>query len=285
VAGGEDDPVDGAMLADFMTHLLVARFVVFPVMRDDGDGVGVATQPFDYTIWAQDKNPHPPATVASKPKATCSYQRWWYVNTLQKEGRDFVDPDRSASTEQPKDGAWYEEKCSNGSRKIVWIKNQNAPAASPELLARRAYKRIPIAAPKVLTAPPRGRDGLVGLPHWFFLAEGQWVAKSKRLRIGSVWGEATARPQRMTIEAGDGRSLVCHGPGTAYDPARPAEYQRSTCSYRFQQPADARLVTVSVTWGGTWRGSGGAGGALPPITRSVTFPVRVVEAQALVTKG
>jgi hypothetical protein len=111
------------------------------------------------------------------------------------------------------------------------------------------------------------------------------MPKSKRLRTGAVWAEATATPQRMTVDTGEGRTLVCDGPGTAYDPARPDEQQRSTCSYQYQQPAHARRVTVSVTWGGKWHGSGGAGGALPTITRSVTFPVRVVEAQALVTKG
>ncbi|MEV0623974.1 hypothetical protein AB0I81_62415 [Nonomuraea sp. NPDC050404] len=245
----------------------------------------MATQPFAYTIWAQDKPSRAPAVRASRPKVTCTYQRWWYANTLQKVGRGVVDPDRSPSTEQPKDGAWYEVKCSNGSRKIVWIDNKRAPAVNAEQLAQRAYKRIPITPPQVLTAPPRGREGLVGLPHWFYLAKEQWAAKSNRVRTGAVWAEATARPQRMTVNTGEGHTFTCDGPGTAYDPGRPATRQGSTCSYRFRYPTNARRVTVSVTWSGTWHGSGGTGGALPPITRSVTFPVRIVEAQALVTKG
>ncbi|NBE91855.1 hypothetical protein FE391_00700 [Nonomuraea sp. KC401] len=245
----------------------------------------MATQPFNYTIWAQAKPRKAPATRTGKPKVTCSYQRWWYAHGLQKVGREYADPDRPLSTEPVKKGAWYEVKCSNGSRKIVWIENKRAPAVIAEQLAHRAYKRIPIAAPRVLTAPPRGRDGLVGLPHWFYLAEGQWTARTKRLRTSGVWAEATARPQRMAIDTGEGHTITCNGPGTAYDPSRPVARQSSTCSYRFQRPANARRVTVSVTWGGTWRGSGGAGGALPAITRSVTFPVRIVEAQALVTKG
>ncbi|MFI7449676.1 hypothetical protein ACIBQX_19430 [Nonomuraea sp. NPDC049714] len=270
-----------------MTHLLVAGFLVVSLAKDDGDDVGVMHQPFDhYAVWAHETPRHRPAAPAgnAKPKVTCTYQRWSYVSTLQKVGRGYVDPDRVLSTEQPKDGAWYERKCSDGSRNIIWIANQHAPDAS-EQLARRAYKQIPIAVPQVLTAPPRGREGLVGLPHWFFLADGQWAAKSKRVRAGSTWAEATAKPQRMTIETGDGRTITCHGPGTAFDPHRPIEVQRSTCSHLYKQPAHANQVTVSVTWAGTWRGSGGAGGVLPPITRSVTFPVRIVEAQALVTKG
>jgi hypothetical protein len=272
------------MLAGSMTQLLIASFLIVPLAKDDGDNVGVSTQPFKYNFWAEDRSHSAPAAPVSKPKVTCTYRRWWYVSTLQKVGREYVDPDRVLSTEQPKDGAWYERKCSDGSRNIIWIANQHAPDTS-EQLARRAYKQIPIAVPQVLTAPPRGRDGLVGLPHWFFLADGQWAAKSKRVRAGSTWAEATAKPQRMTIETGDGRTIICHGPGTAFDPHRPIEVQRSTCSHLYKQPAHANQVTVSVTWAGTWRGSGGAGGALPPIARSVTFPVRIVEAQALVTKG
>ncbi|GGP14144.1 hypothetical protein LDL08_19985 [Nonomuraea glycinis] len=245
----------------------------------------MATQPLSYTIWAQDRSRRAPATRASQPKVTCSYQRWWYANGLQKVGQQYADPDRPLSTDPVKKGAWYLAKCSNGTQKIVWIENKRTPAVIAEQLAQRAYKRIPITPPQVLTAPPRGREGLVGLPHWFYLANGQWAAKSKRLRTGGVWAEATARPQRMTINTGEGNTFICDGPGTAYDPGRPAARQSSTCSYRFQRPANAHQVTVSVTWAGTWRGSGGAGGALPPITRSVTFPVRIVEAQTLVTKG
>jgi hypothetical protein len=287
VACRPDANVDRAMLASFMTHLLVAGFVVVPLGKDDGDDVGVMPQPFNhYAVWAHETPRRGPTSPASnaKPKVTCSYQRWSYVNTLQKVGQEYVDPERVPSTEQPKDGAWYEGKCSNDSRHIVWIENRHAPDAA-ERLALRAYKRIPIAVPRVLTAPPRGRNGLVGLPHWFFLAEGQWEPQSKQVRAGSIWAEATAKPQRMTIKTGDGRTVVCHGPGTAFDPGRPVEAQRSTCSHLYEQPAHAYQVTVSMTWGGTWHGSGGAGGALPPITRSVTFPLRVVEAQTLVTRG
>ncbi|RBQ16964.1 hypothetical protein DP939_28345 [Spongiactinospora rosea] len=110
------------------------------------------------------------------------------------------------------------------------------------------------------------------------------MAKSKRVRAGTVWAKATATPQQMTIDTGDGETLTCNGPGAAYDLARPPERQKTTCSHLYERPAHAYRVTVSVTWGGSWRGSGGTGGTLPPITRSITFPVRIVEAQALVVR-
>ncbi|MDF5759044.1 hypothetical protein [Spongiactinospora sp. TRM90649] len=269
------------MFTGGMTRLLVAGLAFLPAGNDDGDGVGVSAQSFNYLVWAR-KNQLPrsstPAAKATRPQRACVYKDW-----LTSEPQ---------STE-PTGSKYYQIECSDGSQDIawngtgdlIWIRPNAEPPASPEKLARRAYKLIPITPPSVLTAPPRGRDGVVGLPHWFWLTGGQWAAKSKRVHAGGVWAEATATPQRMTITTGDGRTLTCDGPGITYTDALPTDRQRSSCSHRYQRPADTYQVTVSVTWSGTWHGSRGTSGTLPPITRSSTFPVRVVEAQALVTKG
>lgn len=92
------------MFANLMTLVVVGELMGLPVTHDDGDGVGVATQPFNYTIWAQDKPRKAPAARAGKPKVTCSYQRWWYAHGLQKVGREYADPDRPLSTEPVKKG-------------------------------------------------------------------------------------------------------------------------------------------------------------------------------------
>ncbi|TMQ92738.1 hypothetical protein ETD83_26725 [Actinomadura soli] len=68
--------------------------------------------------------------------------------------------------------------------------------------------------------------------------------------------------------------------------SRPAASQRTGCSYTFQrssahQPGGAYRVRVTVTWSGTWRGSDGSSGVLPPLTRSRSFRLRVAEAQGL----
>ena len=39
---------------------------------------------------------------------------------------------------------------------------------------------------------------------------------------------------------------------------------------------------MTVTWTAAWRGTGGAGGALPPLGRTTTFALGVAEAQALI---
>ncbi|SEG26356.1 hypothetical protein SAMN04489712_104131 [Thermomonospora echinospora] len=164
-------------------------------------------------------------------------------------------------------------------------KPEGKPKVSPAELAITEWRRLPVPAPVVRTAPPRGRDGLVGLPHWFWVAN--WRPLTGRAEAGGVWIEVTARPQNLTIEPGGGqRPVRCSGSGTAYDPSRPAVSQRTDCSYTFtrssfRRPGGAYRVRATVVWGGTWTGSGGTGGVLPPLSRSVSFPVRVVEAQSL----
>ncbi|MDF5758429.1 hypothetical protein [Spongiactinospora sp. TRM90649] len=274
------------MFVGGMRCLLAAGMAFLPIrIADEGDDAGASAQQLKYLIWARQKPRSGSGTTASEtadPEVTCSRQRW-PVNG-QSDGVQSVDPASG--------GSHYLIECSNGFRDIAWdvsgdlisIRPDYDPRVSAEKLARRAYRQIPIPVPKLLTAPPRGRDGLVGLPHWFWLADGQWAAKSKRLRAGAVWVKATAAPQQMTINAGDGRTFTCSGPGNAYNHSLSPDQQRSTCSYLYTHPAHAYRVTVSVTWEGTWQGSGGLGGTLPPITRSVTFPVRVVEAQTLVVR-
>lgn len=160
-----------------------------------------------------------------------------------------------------------------------------APKVSPRELALTRWARMPIPAPVVRTAPPRVRTGLVGLPEWFWVAN--WHSLGGRVSARDVWVEVTARPQGMTVSPGPREPLLrCSGPGTAYDRTRPAASQRTDCSYTFErsslyEPGHAYRVQVTVVWGGTWRGSDGSGGALPPVSRSTSFRLRVAEAQAL----
>ncbi|WP_147339382.1 hypothetical protein [Actinomadura spongiicola] len=147
------------------------------------------------------------------------------------------------------------------------------------------WARLPIPAPRVRTAPPRRKAGLVGLPEWFWVTN--WRSLSGRASVGEVWVEVTAVPQRTTIEPGQGHRVVrCSGPGTAYNPTKSAASQRTNCSYVYArssaaQPGGAYRVRATVLWGGTWRGSDGSGGVLPPLSRSTSLRLRIAEAQGL----
>ncbi len=160
-----------------------------------------------------------------------------------------------------------------------------AVKVSPAELALTTWTRMPIPTPVVRTAPPRRSTGLVGLPEWFWVTNSHPI--SGRATARSVWIEVTARPQNLTIHPGYGNRIVrCAGVGTAYDRSRPASAQQTDCSYTYQrssahEPGSAYRARVTVTWGGTWRGSDGTGGALPPLNRTTSFRLRVAEAQGL----
>ena len=163
----------------------------------------------------------------------------------------------------------------------------NAAPAAPADLAQQAWNALRLPVPDVHTAPPRGARGLVGLPEWVWVPRAQWRGLSKRASAGAAWAQVRALPKQLSIEPGAGLATVtCAGPGTAYDPSRPTSGQRTDCSYTYtkssaSQPGAAYRVRVTAVWGGTWIGSGGAGGTLPDIRRTATFDLRIAEGQGL----
>ncbi|WP_147268122.1 hypothetical protein [Spongiactinospora rosea] len=97
----------------------------------------------------------------------------------------------------------------------------------------------------------------------------------------------TATPRRLQITPGRGLAAFgCTGPGTAYDPGKPAAGQRSACSHTYRRPSAAHSggfrVRAAVVWTATWRGSDGSGGPLEPITRSTSFGLEIIEGHSLV---
>jgi hypothetical protein len=164
------------------------------------------------------------------------------------------------------------------------------PEVTPQELLVRALNELKIPDLKPSTAPPRGRDGLVGLPEWFWVPAANWHPQSVTVTAGPVWATATATPVGLTIDPGAGLSPVsCAGPGTAYDRARPAAAQHTDCSYTYLQPSagqpgNAYRASITVSWRVSWTGSGGVGGVLDgalPVTLAMTIPV--AQGEALVT--
>jgi hypothetical protein len=165
-----------------------------------------------------------------------------------------------------------------------------ASAIAPQqlLITALGELRIPYLWPD--TAPPRGHDGLVGLPEWFWIPAGDWRRREVTVSAGPVWASVTAVPIGVTFAPGAGLSPAsCAGPGTPYNPRRPAAAQRTDCSYIYEQPSvgqpgNAYQASATVTWRVSWTGSGAAGGVLDaalPVT--VNFAVPVAQGEALVT--
>ncbi len=195
----------------------------------------------------------------------------------------------------PQGESWALLDCLGGATgatpQAVLVSNATgAPAVTPQQLLVTALGelRIPYLGPA--TAPPRGHDGLVGLPEWFWISAGSWHARNVTVTAGPVWASVTAAPVGLTFAPGTGISPVsCAGPGTAYDPREPAAAQHTDCSYTYLQPStgqpdDAYQASVTVTWRVSWSGSGGVGGVLDAaLSVPVDFTVPVAQGEALVT--
>jgi hypothetical protein len=166
------------------------------------------------------------------------------------------------------------------------------PAVTPQQLLVTALGELQVPHIGPDTAPPRGHDGLVGLPEWFWVPAGAWHARSVTVSAGEVWATVTAAPVGLTFEPGGGISPVaCAGPGTAYNRREPAGAQHTDCAYTYLvpstgQPGDAYQASVAVTWRVSWMGSGKAGGILDrALPVSVDFTVPVAQGEALVTSS
>ena len=100
----------------------------------------------------------------------------------------------------------------------------------------------------------------------------------------------SATPVSAAWAMGDGTTVTCKGPGTAYAAGDNPSAASPTCGYTYEpssagQPGGAYQVTVTITWDITWAGAGGAGGVLAPLQTVAAAEFRVAESQALNTSG
>jgi hypothetical protein len=140
--------------------------------------------------------------------------------------------------------------------------------------------------PRIVTAPPQSSgvvpEGYVGLPEWFWLDPASAGPVSKRLSVGAVWVQVTARAQHLSISPGTGLPRVdCQGTGMPYTAARASGCVFTYTTSSASQPGAAYQARGTVMWGGTWAGSDGAGGTIAAIPVTAGFSLRIGEAQAL----
>jgi hypothetical protein len=195
----------------------------------------------------------------------------------------------------PKGMHWALMDCIGGSTgpgpQAVLISNATgAPQVTPQQLLAQALGELRVPSLTAATAPPRGTDGLVGLPEWFWVPARQWYARVVTVTAGPVWATVTARPVGLTFTPGAGlRPVTCTGPGTAYERNEPAASQHTECSVTYErpstgQPGNVYQVSLAVTWRISWTGSGGAGGLLDSaLAVAVGFTIPVAQGEALVT--
>jgi hypothetical protein len=177
-----------------------------------------------------------------------------------------------------------------GPQAVLISNATGAPRVTPQQLLVQALRELIVPHLQPATAPPRGTDGLVGLPEWFWVPAGEWHARSVTVTAGPVWATAVATPTGLAVKPGAGLSPVsCAGPGTAYNSRRPSTQQHTGCSYTYQrpsagQPDNVYHASLTVTWRVSWTGSGGSGGVLDAaLGVPVGFTIPVAQGEALVT--
>ena len=179
-------------------------------------------------------------------------------------------------------GNWYEKTCDEVFYGAVYL--TGAPnAVDPAVVAAGVLRRMNLPAPQIASSPTG--DQIVNLPSWFWIPN--WQPITGTATVGGVTVTVTARPSSALWSYGDGATSTC-APGIEWsstaDPGRACthKWRRSSAA----QPGAAYQLSVTVTWSASFTVSGGTGGgALTPISRTTTAPVRVAEVQALTDRA
>lgn len=166
----------------------------------------------------------------------------------------------------------------------------------PRQLALMARNRLPFVLPDVAFSPPLDSADdflLVQLPTWIWVEN--WSEESRSATAGGVVATVTARPVRQEWDfrprvADPETEGGCDGPGTQYDPSKPADAQSTECSFTFRhssagEPGAAYEAHLTVIYEVSWTSNVGAGGSLGTVPRTSVMPVRVGEQQALNESG
>jgi hypothetical protein len=188
------------------------------------------------------------------------------------------------------EGGWYFKSCVYPDGTAVdfpgpvWVAGA-PPVVSAQVLARLARSRLNL--PTVVVRLNPGGDQLVNLPTWLALDTASWRSQSATAAVPGVSVTATARAVKASWSMGDGGSVVCAGPGTAWQPGTDPLRSSPDCGYTYRRSSagasgSAFAVTVTITWEVTWAGAGQSG-TVPGLTTTGTVPVRVQESQAVIT--
>ena len=160
-----------------------------------------------------------------------------------------------------------------------------APEVDAEFLAEQAASRLAVSSPQVELSPKVGLNQIVQLPTYMWVTN--WEPDSTSASVPGVTSTVTATPTKVTWNMGNGDQVVCNGPGTPFDFSRPEESQATDCSYTYRhsstgQPGGVYQVSATMSYDVSWSAEGApGGGALPAVSATETFPVRVIEIHAV----
>ena len=242
---------------------------------------------------------------------TCSYEGkswpcdnpgWGWLNT--GDGCYYIE----ASPQPPPDdpswdghttGAIWIQRCvtslGDGRGQPVW--RATPPPGQPETpadLAATAIARMRLRGPQIGTVPAASSNpaikpspGLIGVPVWLWtvVTPQTWGPDTIRAEIPGLAVIATARASKIVWNMGDGSSVTCHNPGTAYR-ASDGVTKSPTCGYLYSQASLSRpdglyTVTGTTTFTVTWRTVGGGATGTVTLNLTSTAYLAIEEVQAV----
>jgi hypothetical protein len=222
--------------------------------------------------------------AASGPTWTCGY------HALGAE-TDTVLPSLGRDRVSPEPGRYYGLLCRDDDGRLVYERYLRYELGDPfsgmlaaERAAALAYEELVLPQPDLRHNPPG--EQVVGIPTWLWIDDA-WEPRSASATIGDVTSTVSAEPVDVTWELGDGTTVVCPGPGSPYEVARPPEAQSTDCRHTYiwsshSHPAGAYELRARMRYRISWTASTGEGGDLGGLTRAGTVPLFVREIQALI---
>jgi hypothetical protein len=261
-------------------------------------GVGIRRPQRGSTAHGSDTTaPQPPALDLQGPGAgdqvVCTF-----------EGVNLITFQKILGVGGPEPGYWALENCfgPNGKRipePPVWIvvaKPGNpapagvpvAPPPVPGVVALQAERQLQLPSATIEMAPPARAFELVNLSTWLWLNPAIWKPYSATASIDGVAATATATPEKVLWNMGNGAIVTCDGPGTPYSAADPNA--TTDCSYTWSAPSSIEAsgtydVSATTEWQVSWSAVGAAGGGSLGILAgpAAHVAVRVSESQAINT--
>lgn len=178
-----------------------------------------------------------------------------------------ADPDKSDL---------YFYSCTDGSDNpdgFVAVPEGQTPQqqVNPQELARRAVDSMTLLGPDIASPRAAGKY-TVGVPVWMWVNRSAttYGPNTASAAAGGVRVTATAKVSKIVWKMGDGTSVTCNGPGTAYT-ASEGMAPSPTCGHVYSTTSagagGAFAVTATSTWTIDWRG-GGAAGQLTEVRQS-----------------
>ncbi|MEU9918944.1 ATP/GTP-binding protein [Streptomyces sp. NPDC051001] len=162
-----------------------------------------------------------------------------------------------------------------------------APAVDPVVVAQQAVDKMLLAGPDVASPRVAGKY-TVGVPVWMWVNQSAttYGPNSASATAGGVTVTATARVSKIVWQMGDGATVTCTGPGTAYQ-ASVGMAKSPTCGHVYtttsaSEPGGKFALSATSTWTINWQVTGGGGGTGQLTeTRQSQIPVAIGELQVV----